>query len=69
MKYPYSVKYQKFIRKLLDCHYFQLDYGFPNLNYCVYTFGTKADRIDRIKKMYYSYSPRQQARMWSELIK
>ena len=69
MKYPYSVKYQKFIRKLLDSHYFQLDYAFPNLNYCVYTFGTKEDRIDRIKKMYYSHSPRQQARMWSELIK
>ena len=68
MKHPYSVKYQKFIRKLLDSHYFQFDYGFPNLNYCVYTFGTKKDRMNRIKKMYYSHPLRQQARMWSELI-
>jgi len=71
MKYPYSVKYQKFIRKLLDSHYYQLDYGFPNLNYCVYTFGNKKDRMTRIKKMYYLYplkKIKKQARMWFELM-
>nr|QBK88803.1 MAG: hypothetical protein LCMiAC01_04850 [Mimivirus LCMiAC01] len=66
---PYLLRYRKFINKLFDGYYYQFDYGFPNLNYCVYTFGTKEDRINRIRKMYYNYHPNVQSRMWSRLIK
>ena len=69
MKNPYSIKYDKFIRKVMESHYYQLDYGFPNLNYCTYTFGTKEDRMNRIRKMYYDHDNiRKQARSWSILI-
>lgn len=53
MKDPYQIK-NKSIE--LSNYYFQYDYGFPNLNLCVYTFGDKEYRINRIKKMYYNYS-------------
>lgn len=39
-------------------HYYQLDYGFPNLNYCAYRLWDKGYRIDRIKKMYYNNDDR-----------
>ena len=35
-------------------YYYQYDYGFPNLNYCVYEFGTEEQRKERIYKMYYA---------------
>lgn len=37
----------------VDRYYFKYDYGFPNINYCKYWFGTLEQRLDRIKKMYY----------------
>lgn len=68
MREPYLIKYYPFIEKLLDTHYYQFDYGFPNLNYCVYEFGTKNDRMKRIKRMYYGHDIRKQSRLWSVLI-
>ncbi len=66
MKSPYKLISKHFIDRLLDhTHYYQLDYGFPNLNMCVYTFGTKEDRINRIKKMYYRKTP---TKYWKKLI-
>ena len=37
-------------------YYYQGDYGFPNVNCCVYEFGDDILRINRVKKMYYNYS-------------
>lgn len=34
-------------------YYHQMDYGFPNLNLCTYSFGDKKCKLNRIKKMYY----------------
>ena len=66
MKNPYKLITHRLIDKLLDnTHYYQMDYGFPNLNMCVYTFGTKEDRTNRIKKMYYSKNPE---KYWKKLI-
>lgn len=47
--------------------YYQFDYGFPNLNYCKYQIGSDDDRINRIKKMYYTESyPKD--KYWFKLI-
>lgn len=64
MHRPYKIKNKKFE---LSNYYYEYDYGFPNLNYCVYTFGTLADRMERIKKMYYSEKPK--ATWWFRLIR
>ena len=50
MKDPYSLKKKKI--KIPE-YYYEPDYAFPNLNYCVYKFGSKKDRMNRILKMYY----------------
>lgn len=34
-------------------YYYQFDYGFPNINTCVYKFGTDETRKYRIKKLYF----------------
>ena len=34
--------------------YYQMDYGFPNLNTMLYDIGDKEEKLNRIKKMYYS---------------
>lgn len=65
MKNPYSIKNKKI---KLSKYYYQYDYGFPNLNYCTYTFGTHEDKMERIKKMYYSSKPRK-ARFWFKLLR
>ena len=41
------------IKFVLPEHYYEYDYGFPNLNYCIYKTGHKKDRLKRIEKMYY----------------
>lgn len=49
----------------LPNHYYQYDYAFPNLNFCVYMFGNKDIRMERIKKMYYTDS---KGKEWFKLI-
>jgi hypothetical protein len=61
---PFIVKYQNIE---LAKFYYQFDYGFPNLNYCTYFFGTDEDRLNRIKKMYYTPKPKR-AKYWFKLI-
>ncbi len=34
-------------------HYLEYDYAFPNINTMVYTIGSKKQRLDRIRKMYF----------------
>lgn len=46
-------------------YYYQYDYAYPNLNYCVYSFGTQEQRRDRINKMYYVENS---ARWWFKII-
>lgn len=60
MKDTYNFKNHKIT---LPEFYFQYDFGFPNLNFCTYSFGTEKDRLDRIKKFYYSNYK------WTKLIK
>ena len=50
MNNPYIIKFKKI---KTAPYYHQQDYGFPNLNFCTFEFGTKEDMINRIKKMYY----------------
>lgn len=52
MSHP--IDYEKLKNMSLPKYYYQLDYGFPNLNCCRYSIGTKEDRVDRIQKFYYS---------------
>jgi hypothetical protein len=61
---PYGVKDQQIE---YSSYYYQYDYGFPNLNYCTYWFGTDDDRRDRIQKMYYIGEPL--GRYWYKLFK
>ena len=64
MKNPYSIKNYKFN---LPEYYYEYDYGFPNLNFCVYSFGSKKNRMDRIEKMYYFYPSK--SKYWFKIIK
>lgn len=41
------------IKKNKPQFYYQLDYFFPNINYCCYSIGDKNEWIKRIKKYYY----------------
>lgn len=72
MKNPFIIKNKKI--ELAE-FYYQYDYAFPNLNYCKYNIGTKKDRIDRIKKMYYynknnaNNGNKEKAKYWFKLIK
>lgn len=68
MREPYQARKIRIINKLLDSTYHQLDYGFPNLNFCIYDFGTKKDKMKRIKLMYYAYPLKEQSRAWARLI-
>lgn len=49
----------------LPYYYHQCDYGFPNMNYCVYSFNTNENKKERIKKMYYDYNDE---RFWFRLL-
>ena len=60
---PYIIKKETIE---LSNYYYQYDYGFPNLNFCVYEIGNKDYRINRVKKMYYNYSD--DYRYWFKII-
>ena len=60
-------KFLKMEKISMSQFYYEYDYGFPNLNYCTYEFGTKEQRMDRIKKMYYHKGPTK-AFYWFKLI-
>lgn len=60
---PYSIKNYNIP---LAQFYYEYDYPFPNLNFCTYQFGNDADRIDRIRKMYFAGKPK--AKFWFKLI-
>jgi hypothetical protein len=64
MRNPYEIK-NKNIE--LSQFYYQYDYGFPNLNYCTYDFGTQDQKLDRIKKMYYNNIDKK-SRYWFKLL-
>lgn len=49
----------------IPTHYYQYDYAYPNLNFCVYTFGSVDDRKERIKQMYYTDT---KGKQWFKLI-
>ena len=51
MNDPYNTKYSEII---LSEYYYQYDYPFPNLNCCVYSFGTKKDKMKRIELLYFN---------------
>jgi len=51
MSNPYNAKHHKIE---LSNYYYQYDYGFPNMNYCVYGVGNDESKKDRIKKIYYN---------------
>jgi len=48
-------------------YYQQFDYGFPNLNYCVYSVGSKKDKLRKIKKMYF-YQGKKIDSYWFKVI-
>lgn len=62
MRRPYAIRN---LPVQLSDYYYQYDYGFPNLNFCTYQFGTKKDRLERIKKMYYDETA---GKHWFKLI-
>lgn len=49
---------QPYLVRSMNIHipeaYYQMDYGFPNLNTMVFDFGNKEHKLNRIKKMFYS---------------
>lgn len=49
----------------LSQYYYQYDYGFPNLNYCIYDFGNEEYKKHRIEKMYHE----KDAKYWFKIIK
>ena len=49
----------------LSHYYYQYDYGFPNLNCCVYDFGDEVTKKNRISKMYYKNG----SNNWFKIIK
>lgn len=65
MTKPYTIKY-KHVK--LSEFYYEYDYGFPNLNFCTYQFGSEEDRQRRIKKMYFYYGKKAD-KYWFKLIK
>jgi len=48
----------------LPQYYYQLDYCFPNINCCQYNVGTDEERMERIRKIYYTGS----SDYWYKLI-
>jgi hypothetical protein len=65
MKNPFVIKVQNLE---LPKHYYEHDYGFPNINFCTYKFGSKSDRMDRIKKMFYNKGQKSKGEYWFKLI-
>ena len=63
MNKPFTLKKHKI---KLSNYYYQYDYGFPNLNYCVFSVGTNEYKINRIKKIYYNKSNKFE--YWYKLI-
>lgn len=62
---PFLIKFKNI---QLSKYYYQYDYGFPNLNFCTYLFGSKEDRLNRINKMYFVYE-KPKSKYWYKLIK
>jgi hypothetical protein len=54
----------KSINVKLSKYYYEHDYGFPNMNYCTYSFNTDEQKMKRIKKMYFSKNDK----YWFKLI-
>lgn len=54
--------YKEYI-EILPEYYYQYDYGFPNINLCIYKIGIDDDRQYRIKKMYYEKNPENWVRL------
>lgn len=63
MRYPYNIKKQKI---QLPEFYYEHDYAFPNLNYCMYKINTNEERNNRIYKMYYH---KESEKYWFKLLK
>lgn len=55
---------QKIKKIQMPYFYYQLDYGFPNLNCCNYSINNKKEKMKRIKKMYY----RNYQKYWFKLM-
>lgn len=54
MSNPDILKNDQFMTPLVGkSHYYQRDYGFPNLNYCTYRFANEKERLRRIKRMFF----------------
>lgn len=51
--------------------YYQYDYAYPNLNFCTYRFGTDEERLDRVKKLYFTedLADLSNAKFWFKLLK
>jgi hypothetical protein len=49
-------------------HYYQCDYGYPNMNMCCYNFGNEQIRKDRIMKLYYYNKYNKIDKYWFKLI-
>lgn len=62
MEEPFLVKSMSTLQP--SHFYYQFDYGFPNLNSCRYSIGTYEDKLDRIRKMYFTGG----AEYWFRLI-
>ncbi len=65
MKNPFYVRDNKL--KLPE-FYYQLDYAFPNLNYCIYDIGTPKYKKKRIFQMYYTRKTNPE-KYWYKIIK
>lgn len=62
MSNPYSINK---IKIDLPEFYYEYDYAFPNLNFCMFKVGTDKDRKFRIKKMYYD---KEAEKYWFKLL-
>ena len=62
---------QNALKKIkLSKYYHQQDYGFSNLNFCSYKIFDTNEKLDRIKKMYYTEDPKidKKCKYWFKLI-
>lgn len=64
MEKPYILNFRKI---KLSKFYHQMDYGLPNINFCIYQLGTKEDMLKRIEKLYY-YKGSTYDKYWFRLI-
>ena len=59
---PFVIKQLPFT---LSKYYYEMDYGFPNINFCSYNSGSKDLKLKRIKKLYFS---KNKDKNWFKLI-